>query len=121
MSPSVSRKQAIAMNLANAIQKGEIAPKAGTPSAQIAKSMPPGKMGDFAGPIPAGLPKKVAAPPGTVPRPSGSKEKAQDVVGGKAMPWGYEAPKAVNVGGPGPGRPGMKVKNVGKPVKKMRF
>jgi len=31
------------------------------------------------------------------------------------------APAAVNVGGPGPGRPALKMKNVGKPVKKMKF
>jgi hypothetical protein len=95
--PIVSKNQGVAMNLANAIQKGDVAPMPGTPSAQIAKSMPPGKMGDFAGPIPAGLPKKVAAP-----RPM-------------AMPGPMSGP-------PAPAKKKlMPVKNVGKPVKKMRF
>jgi hypothetical protein len=88
--PIVSKNQGIAMNLADAIQKGAVAPKPGTPSAEIAKSMPPGKMGDFTGPIPAGLPKKVAAP------------------------------KPMAMAGP-PKKKLMPVKNVGKPVKKMRF
>lgn len=89
--PIVSKNQGVAMNLANAIQKGAVAPKPGMPSAEIAKSMPPGKMGDFAGPIPAGLPKKVAAP------------------------------KPMAMAGPPAKKKLPPVKNVGKPVKKMRF
>lgn len=88
--PIVSKNQGIAMNLANAIQKGEASPRPGTPSAEIAKSMKPSDLADFTGPIPASLPKKAA-------------------------------PIEQNVGGPGPGRPSMKVKKVGKPVKKMRI
>jgi hypothetical protein len=89
--PVVSKNQGVAMNLANAIQKGEVAPKPGTPSAEIAKSMPPGKMGDFTGPIPSGLPKKVSqsGKPQNPPPPTKKKN--------------------------------MRVKNVGAPVKKMRF
>jgi len=32
-----------------------------------------------------------------------------------------KVPAVKNVGGPGPGRPSMRVKNVGKPVKKFKF
>jgi|WetSurMetagenome_2_1015567.scaffolds.fasta_scaffold57950_4 hypothetical protein len=103
--PPKSQNQAVAMNLANAIQKGDVAPKPGTPSAEIAKSMKPGALSDFTGPIPAGLPKKVTPPPAPP----------------MAMPQPQMAPKMKTVGGPGPGRPSMRVKNVGKPVKKMRF
>jgi len=95
--PVVSKNQAVAMNLAHAVQTGQAKAKPGSPSAEIAKSMKPSSLADFTGPAPAGLPKKVAPPP--------------------AAP----GPPAKNVGGPGPGRPNMRVKNVGKPVKKMRF
>jgi hypothetical protein len=92
--PVVSKNQGVAMNLANAIQKGAVAPKPGTPSAEIAKSMKPSDLGDFTGPIPAGLPKKVPAGP----------------------------PMAAPMAGPPPAaKKPMRVKNVGKPVKKMRF
>jgi hypothetical protein len=96
MSPAVSRNQQIAMNLAQAVQKGQATAKPGSPSAEIAASMKPSSLADFAGPIPAGLPKRVApaapvAPP-RAPKPPIMKKK-----------------------------PGMKVKNVGKPVQKMRI
>jgi len=91
--PAVSKNQQVAMNLANAIQKGAVAPKPGTPSAQIASSMKPSDLGDFAGPVNPKLPKRVAPPP--VEAPMG-------------------APVQV-------AKKPMRVKNVGKPVKKMRF
>jgi hypothetical protein len=87
--PAVSKNQAIAMNLAQAVQRGQATAAPGSPSAEIASSMRPSAVDEFAGPIPAGLPKRVKPP--------------------------------VNVGGPGPGRPKLKMKNVGKPVKKFKF
>jgi hypothetical protein len=91
--PAVSKNQAIAMNLANAVQKGQATAVPGSPSAQIAGSMKPAALSEFAGTPQTGLPKRV----GAAPAPS------------------------MNVGGAGPGRPRMKMKKVGKPVKKMRF
>jgi hypothetical protein len=76
------------MNLAQAVQKGQATAKPGSPSAEIAGSMRPSDVADFASTPQAGLPKRV---------------------------------KSVNVGAPGPGRPRLKMKNVGKPVKKMKF
>ena len=96
--PSVSRNQAIAMNLAQAVQKGEATAKPGSPSAEIAASMKPADVADFASTPQAGLPKRVKSPP----PPAGNRSM-------------------MNVGGPGPGRPAMKMKNVGKPVKKMKM
>jgi hypothetical protein len=61
------------------------------PAAKVAVTMKPSDVTDFASTPQAGLPKRV------------------------------KAPAAVNVGGPGPGRPALKMKNVGKPVKKMKF
>ncbi len=86
--PAVSKNQAIAMNLAQAVQKGQATAKPGSPSAQIAKSMKSSDLADFTGPIQAGLPKRVKAPA----KPPTAKRK-----------------------------PGLKMKNVGKPVKKMKF
>ena len=85
--PAVSKNQAIAMNLAQAVQKGKAVAKPGSPSAEIAGSMKPSALADFAGPIPPGLPKKVKPA-----KPPVMKKK-----------------------------PAMKVKNVGKPVKKMKL
>lgn len=59
--PAVSKNQATAMNMAKAIQHGDLAPKAGTASAQIAKSMKPSDLDEFAGTPQAGLPKKAKA------------------------------------------------------------
>ena len=84
MSPARSKNQAIAMNLAQAVQKGKATATPGSPSAQIAGSMAPSDVADFATTPQAGLPKRV--------KPPVVKKK-----------------------------PGMKVKNVGKPVKKMKF
>ena len=81
--PAVSKNQAIAMNLAQAVQKGQATAKSGSPSAQIAKSMKPSDVADFATTPQAGLPKRVKPP---VKRKSG-----------------------------------LKMKNVGKSVKKMKF
>jgi hypothetical protein len=67
------------MGMARAIQKGEAKAKPGTPSAEIAKTMKPGDVKDFASTPRKGLPRK--------------------------------APK----------KKGLKMINVGEPVKKMRF
>lgn len=84
--PAVSRNQAIAMNLAQAVQKGQVTAKPGSPSAEIAGSMKPSDVAEFASTPQVGLPKRVK-PPAKSP-----------MTGGK-----------------------MKMKNVGKPVKKMKF
>jgi hypothetical protein len=96
MSPARSRNQAIAMNIAKAVQQGQTTAKPGSPSAQIAGSMAPSDVADFASTPQAGLPQRVApaapvAPP-RAPKPAPVKRKPQ-----------------------------MRVKNVGKPVKKMKF
>ena len=57
--PAVSQNQATAMNMAEAIQEGKLKPKAGTASADIAKSMKKSDVKEFAGPINKSLPKKV--------------------------------------------------------------
>lgn len=93
--PSVSKNQQIAMNLAQAVQKGQATARPGSPSAEIAGSMRPSDVADFATTPQAGLPKRVAPAPAAPPR----------------------APKPKPV----KRKPGMKVKNVGKPVKKMKF
>jgi hypothetical protein len=46
------------MGIARAIQKGEIAAKPGTPSAEIAKSMKPSDVREFASTSQEGLPEK---------------------------------------------------------------
>ena len=85
--PAVSKNQVIAMNLAQAVQKGQATAKPGSPSAEIAGSMRPADVAEFATTPQAGLPKRVKpAKPPTVKRKSG-----------------------------------LKMKNVGKPVKKMKF
>ena len=91
--PAVSKNQAIAMNLAQAVQKGQATAQPGSPSAEIAGSMAPSDVAEFATTPQAGLPKRVApvAPP-RAPKPAPVKRKPQ-----------------------------MRVKNVGKPVKKMKF
>jgi len=89
MSPARSRNQAIAMNLAQAVQKGQATAKPGSPSAEIAESMKPSDVADFASTPQAGLPKRVKPKPA---KPPVTKKKS-----------------------------GMRVKNVGKPIKKMKF
>jgi hypothetical protein len=62
--PAVSEKQQEAMGIAHAIQKGEMKAKPGTPSAEIAKSMMPSDVTEFASTPHEGLPKrKKALPP----------------------------------------------------------
>ena len=56
--PAVSKKQAIAANIAKAVQQGKATAKPGTPSAQMAASMSPESMADFAGTPQKGLPTK---------------------------------------------------------------
>lgn len=84
--PAKSLAQAQMMGMARAIQKGEMAPKPGTPSAKVAATVAPSDVADFATTPQAGLPKKMKVKPPVVKK-----------------------------------NPGMKVKNVGKPVKKMKF
>lgn len=55
--PAVSKNQRKAMGMARAIQQGKMAPNPGTPSAEIAKSMKPGDVEDFASTKEKGLPK----------------------------------------------------------------
>ena len=93
--PSVSRNQAIAMNLAQAVQKGQATAQPGSPSAEIAGSMKPSDVADFASTPQAGLPKRVSTAYSMVPN----------------------NPKPPTV----KRKPGLKMKNVGKPVKKMKF
>ncbi|MEW6385919.1 MAG: DUF3008 family protein [Thermodesulfobacteriota bacterium] len=62
--PAVSKKQQQAMGIAHAIQKGEVKAKAGTPSAEIAKSMKPADVKEFAGTPHKGLPEKKKSNPG---------------------------------------------------------
>ena len=89
--PAKSLVQAQMMGMAHAMQKGDMAPTPGTPAAEVAATMKPSDVTDFASTPHAGLPKRV------------------------------KSPAAVNVGGPGPGRPRLRMKNVGKPIKKMEF
>lgn len=84
MSPAVSKKQRQAMAIA---EHG--GGKPGEPSAEMAKSMSKKQLHEFASTPEKGLPEHKAPK-----KPPGSKEKEQDVVGGKKMPWGWEAPKA---------------------------
>ena len=55
--PAVSKNQAIAANIAKAVQQGKATAKPGSPSAQMAASMSPGSMADFAGTPQKGLPE----------------------------------------------------------------
>jgi hypothetical protein len=84
--PAKSLAQAQMMGMARAIQKGEMAPKPGTPSAKVAATAAPSDVAEFATTPQAGLPKRVKVP------------AKSSMIGGK-----------------------MKMKNVGKPVKKFRF
>lgn len=63
--PAKSQNQQEAMGIAHAIQEGKVAPKPGTPSADIAKTMKPADVKEFASTPRAGLPKQAApkAPP----------------------------------------------------------
>ena len=61
--PAVSKNQNIAMNLAKAVQQGKATAKPGSPSAQIAKSMKPSDVNEFASTPQAKLPKRVKPKP----------------------------------------------------------
>jgi hypothetical protein len=77
--PAVSKKQQKAMGIAHAVQQGEMKAKPGSPSAEIAQTMKPTDVREFAATPRKGLPKK--------------------------------APK----------KKGLKMINVGEPIKKMKF
>ena len=61
--PAVSKNQAVVMNLAKAVQQGQATAKPGSPSAQIAKSMKPADVNEFASTPQAKLPKRVKPKP----------------------------------------------------------
>jgi hypothetical protein len=56
--PAVSKKQAVAMNIAKAVKQGEATAKPGSPSAQIAGSMKPSDLNEYAGTPQRGLPMR---------------------------------------------------------------
>ena len=96
MSPAKSLAQAQMMGMARAMQKGEMAPTPG-PAAKVAATAAPSDVAEFATTPQVGLPKRVAPPAAPVAPP--------------------RAPKPAPV----KRKPQMRVKNVGKPVKKMKF
>lgn len=57
--PSVSKKQRRTAGMARAIQKGEMKPVPGSPSAQMAKSMEASDLREFASTKEKGLPERV--------------------------------------------------------------
>ena len=63
MSPAVSKKQAVAMNIAKAVQRDKATAKTGSPSAEIAKSMKPADLAEFASTPRKGLPMRVKQTP----------------------------------------------------------
>ena len=81
MSPAVSRNQAVAMNLAKAVQRGQATAKPGSPSAQIAKSMKPADVAEFASTPQAKLPKRVKPKP--VKKARNRKPPKSPMLGGK--------------------------------------
>ena len=56
--PAVSKNQAVAANIAKALQQGKATAKPGSPSAQMAASMSPESVGHFADTSQKGLPEK---------------------------------------------------------------
>lgn len=68
--PSVSKKQRQAAGMATAIQEGKMKPRAGTPSAAMAK-MPPASLRDFASTPEQGLPTAAPKPAPVKRRPGG--------------------------------------------------
>jgi hypothetical protein len=133
--PDKSQNQTVAMNIAKAIQAGEVKPKTGTASAEIAKSMKPSDLGDFGGPINKTLPKKVpraakgcrvaAAANGAIVQPPGPAQPGNYMPApppAPAEPMGQGGMMAQGFAGrPTPKKKLPPVKNVGKPIKKMRF
>ena len=63
MSPARSKKQAVAMNIAAAIQKGKMQAKPGMPGTEMAQNMSSADVGEFAGTPQAGLPQVAPKPP----------------------------------------------------------
>ena len=61
--PAVSKKKAVAMNIAKAVQQGQATATPGSPSAQIAGSMAPAALDEFAGTPQQGLPMTAPKPP----------------------------------------------------------
>lgn len=57
--PAESKKQRRAAGMATAIQEGKMQPKPGTPSAEMAKSMKPSDLQEFATTPEKGLPNRV--------------------------------------------------------------
>ena len=122
--PAVSKKQAVAMNIAKAVQQGKATAKPGSPSADIAGSMKPSDLNDFAGTPQAGLPTRAPitrakggpvrgfAPPAPAP-------VAAPVPIPGPTPAAPGGPPMRNVGGPGPGRPSAGVTMVGRPIQKI--
>lgn len=108
--PDKSKNQRTAMNMAKAIQAGDLKPKPGTASAEIAKSMKPSDLADFGGPLKgSSLPQKVHPAPSAPPRtpmpnpgprmnmtPTGSLQKVagSQVFKGLAAPKGAKVPPA---------------------------
>jgi hypothetical protein len=72
--PAKSKKQAQAMNIAKAVQQGQATAKPGSPSAQIAQTMKPSDMNEFAGTPQQGLPEQAPAP-AAGPPPGGAPPK----------------------------------------------
>jgi len=62
MSPARSKKQAVAMNIAAAIQKGEMQAKPGMPGTEMAQNMSSADVGEFSGTPQAGLPQVAPKP-----------------------------------------------------------
>ncbi len=89
--PAVSKKQAMAMNIAKAVQGGKATATPGSPSAEIAGSMAPSDVADFATTPQKGLPTRVRkpGPKNVAPRPPGPPPGG----GGMNIP-------VKNVGGP---------------------
>lgn len=117
--PAVSKKQAIAMNIAKAVQQGKATARPGSPSAEIASSMKPSDLNDFASTPQAGLPTRapIARAKGGPVR--GFAPAAPTPVVAPVPPPGPSPAPMMNVGGPGPGRPSPGVKMVGRPIQKI--
>jgi hypothetical protein len=111
--PAVSKKQRMAAGMAKAIQAGEMPGKPGMPATEMAQSMKPAVLNEFAGTPQKGLPMQA--------KPPGSKERQQDVVGGQKKPWGWEAPKSSKTRVTRPTKSKMYVRQVGQPVIKKPF
>jgi hypothetical protein len=78
--PAKSKAQQAMFGIADAIQKGEMAPKPGSPSAKIAATVAPASVKDFASTPAKALPKRVALPP----NPGGMKVNQTPTGGGMA-------------------------------------